>query len=248
MPASFFWQYRIKNPPDEPRSEQRPEQTGNKIALRAFMGRKNFINHTEFPYHLYARCINRDWFSNDMDKMWELMTRNLYFMHLAFNVRIHAFVMMSNHFHLIAATPDGNLSQAMQYFMRETSREITFQAKRINQTYGSRFHRSLIASPLYYLHAYKYLYRNPVAAGICKRVEDYPYSTLPALLGNTRMEIPILDDHNWGSITQRELTLSWLNTAPSSDNWEDVRKALRKGVFRLPRRDSRSSPLEDCAL
>lgn len=212
------------------------------------MGRKIFINHTDLPYHVTARCINHDWFSIDMQNVWEIMTRHLYFTHLAFNLRIHAFLLMGNHYHLIVTSPQQNLSAAMRYFMRETSRELTFYSCRINQTYGSRFHRSLLNSPLYYLHAYKYLYRNPVTAGICSKVEDYPYSTLQALLGNEKVEVPVLDDWNWGTLFERDETLQWLNTAPPKENLEQIRKALRKSIFKLSKRESRRSSLENCAL
>lgn len=212
------------------------------------MGRKVFINNADLPYHVTARCINHDWFSLDMQNVWEIMTRHLYFTHLAFDVRIHAFLLMGNHYHLIIRTPNQNLSAAMRYFMRETSRELTHISSRINQTYGSRFHRSLLSTPLYYIHAYKYLYRNPVSAGICSQVEDYPYSTLHALLGNSRVDVPILDDWNWGTFKDREETLRWLNTAPPKENLDEIRKALRKGVFKIPKRNNRRSPLENDAL
>lgn len=212
------------------------------------MGRSRFENHTEFPYHVSARCINRDWFAANLDVIWEIMTRQLYFMKLAFNVRIHAFVLMSNHFHLIVRTPDANLSEAMRYFMRETSREITFISGRINQTYGSRYHRSLLSSPLYFQHAYKYVYRNPVEAKICKRVEDYPFSAIPGLLGEKWLEVPIMDDENWGSLAAREMTLTWLNSQPSQENWGHIRKALRRKSFTLPKVKGRISDLEYNAL
>ncbi|UOE99869.1 transposase [Bdellovibrio reynosensis] len=212
------------------------------------MGRQVFENHTELPYHITARCINKDWFSTDLHVIWDVMSRQLYFLHFAFNVKIHAFVLMSNHFHLIVRTPDANLSEAMRYFMRETSREITFLSGRLNQTYGSRFHRSLIGSPLYYLHAYKYLYRNPVTAGLCEKVEDYPFSSIQGLIGESWLDIPISEDENWGSLRTREENLKWLNTAPSIEQWDEVRKGLKKSTFQLSPVNKQPSSLEDFPL
>ncbi len=184
----------------------------------------------------------------DLEVVWEIMSRNLFFVNSAFNLRVHAFVLMNNHFHLIVRTPDANLSQAMRYFMRETSRELTFRSGRINQTYGSRFHRSLLNNPLYYLHAYKYLYRNPVKAGLCKTVEEYPYSSLPGLLGERWLDIPVCEDENWGVLRSREITLSWLNSSPSSEEWDEVRCALKKPIFKLSPVNKRPSSLEFNAL
>ncbi|WP_347356209.1 transposase [Bdellovibrio sp.] len=212
------------------------------------MTRRKFENHPELPYHITARCINRDWFSQDLPHVWDITTRHLYFTALAFDLRIHSFVLMSNHFHMIVRSPQANLSEAMQYFMRATGNDLREISGRINQTYGGRFHRSLITHPHHYDHAYKYVYRNPVEAGQCERVQDYPYSTIQALMGRKMVEVPVLEDPRWGTWEDRVQTLRWLNSKPHEDNWESVRKALRKGVFALPKMDSRSSPLEDCAL
>lgn len=212
------------------------------------MGRKKFICHSELPYHVTARCINREWFAPDMKTVWHSMTQQLYFVSLAYGIRIQAFVLMSNHFHMIVKAPNGNLSEAMKFFMSETGRDLRGCSGRINRIYGSRFHRSLIDSPLYFHHAYKYVYRNPVEAGLIAKVEDYPYSTLPGLLGKSRIAVPILDDLNWGSYAERIENLDWLNRPPEKGQWQEVHNALKKGVFKLARQNSRPSKLENDAL
>ncbi|WP_168196379.1 transposase [Bdellovibrio sp. NC01] len=212
------------------------------------MGRKQFINQSEYPYHVTARCINKEWFSQNPEVVWEVMTRNLYFINHAFNLRIQAFVLMSNHFHMLVRAPDGNISEAMKFFMTQTSKEISKLSKRINHCYGGRFHRTLIASPLYYLHAYKYVYRNPVTAGLVERVEDYKFSSLHGVLGNSWMEVPVQEDDNWGNWETRQATLAWLNTAPLEEDWDLVRKALKRPEFVLSKVNKRSSDLEFNAL
>lgn len=166
-----------------------------------------------------------------MPLVWEIMSEQLYFLNIAFNVQIHAFVLMSNHFHLLISTPEANLSAAMAVFMRETSRAITKSAHRINNTYGQRFSRTIIGSNHYFLHAYKYVYRNPVKAGLCDRVETYPYSTLNGLLGLSHLLIPIAEDTTLFS--DLEGTLNWLNREPSGKSWDAVRHALMKAEFKL---------------
>ncbi len=129
-----------------------------------------------YPYSLGARCINKDWFGMPMDDVRKIMEENLHFCAHAFEIKIYLFVLMSNHYHLIAEAPLGNLSACMQYLQASTSRQITKSAGRINHTWRAKFFRTLMGSHHYYLNAYKYFYRNPVAAGICNRVEDYRYS------------------------------------------------------------------------
>ncbi len=208
------------------------------------MGRKNFNCDPEMPYHITARCINKEWFSASSKDVWSIMTTHLYFISFAYNIRIHAFVLMTNHFHLIAQAPDANLSEAMRFFMSECGRDLRQLSNRINCTFGTRFHRSRLGNPHYYFHAYKYLYRNPVEAGLCTRVEDYPYSTLPGLLGKSKIEVPIIDDFNWSSAESRFRSLEWLNLHPQRDDWEKVKKGLRRSEFRFARENSKPSHLE----
>lgn len=194
------------------------------------MPRKPFLHNPNYPYHLSARSNNKDWFTLDLPEVWEIMSRYLYLMHHEFGVRIHSFVLMDNHFHLLATFPEGNLSAAMQYFMRETSRCMAQQSGRINHVYGGRHFRSAITRPHYFLHAYKYVYRNPVEAGLCLWPEIYPFSTLAGLVGFRHLLVPVFDDVLFEDV---EAKLVWLRQAPAQEHREAVRRALRGSQFKL---------------
>ena len=199
------------------------------------MPRKPFINSSENPYHITARTINKTWFEIPLNEIWSIMSDYLYLIEFSFNVKIYSFVLMNNHFHLLIKAPEGNISEAMNYFMRETSRIISRLAGRINQTYGSRFHRTLISNDFYFMHAYKYVYRNPITANICEQAESYPYSTLHGLLGFTKLSIPLNEDYIL--FPHVEETLNWLNHAPTEESYQSVKKALRRTEFKLPRQE-----------
>jgi hypothetical protein len=92
------------------------------------------------------------------------------------------------------------------------------------------------------------MYRNPVEAGLCKKVEDYQFTTLKGLLGERWLEVPICEDDNWGSLSSRDATLKWLNTAPPKEHWNEIQKALKKSEFKLARLNNRKSDLELDAL
>ena len=65
---------------------------------------------------------------------------------------------MGNHFHLLVTAPDGNLSAAMLYFMRETSREVSRRSGKINQTWGMWNRKTVITNEL---RRPKFEYRTP---------------------------------------------------------------------------------------
>jgi putative transposase len=185
-------------------------------------------------YHLTARTNNRDWFALPMTTVWQIMSDYLHFSSCAFGVQTLAFVLMENHFHLIAKFPEADLSQSMQYFMRETSRSISLSSHRINHVYGTRIFRSRISSQHHLRNVYKYVYRNPVEAKIVSRPEDYQYSTLHGLLGASKLFIPLQSDFIlFGEGVER--TLEWLNQRPLNGDREAVRQGLKSQLFKLPR-------------
>jgi putative transposase len=184
------------------------------------------------PYFISARCINREWFRIPLPEVWSIMSDYLFFIHHAYDVRIFGFVMMSNHIHILASAPD--LAAAMNYFMRETSRVISRNSRRINQVYGGPYHKSLLPTEFAFRSAYKYLFRNPVDANMSAAVEHYPFSTLRALLGLAHSIIPLTEDIIF--FDSPDACLSWLNTPYESDQRESLRLAIRRGEFALPKR------------
>jgi|GEM_PF-204725 REP element-mobilizing transposase RayT len=194
------------------------------------MPRPKRIYSDVFPYHVSTRCINREWFGLPRPVLWNLFEDYLYGAHHFYGLLIHAFMLMDNHFHLLSSTPGANIDEVMRYFLTETSREISRMTGRINQTYGGPYRASLINNMGYYHHAYKYLYRNPVKAGICPRVEDYPYSTLRGVLGLQKCIIPMVPDFYLFD-TSTEQTLAWLNTANPQETDERIRKGLHRSAF-----------------
>lgn len=96
------------------------------------MPRSKAILQSDYPYSITARCINREWFNISMNRVWDIFCDELTHVNQVYNMNIHSFVLMSNHFHLITSTPEANMSQAMQQFMHRSSRALTKEGNRIN--------------------------------------------------------------------------------------------------------------------
>jgi len=213
------------------------------------MARRFVPVSTEHPYHLTARCVNREWFQLPIEDVWKIMEDYLFLTHSLYGMKIHAFVLMPNHFHLLASFPHGNIGPCMNYFMRETSREITRLSCRINQTYGARHHKSMIDSYHYFMNVYKYIYRNPVRAKLSKFVEAYPYSTLAGLCGLRKLVIPLEPDILIFNPDFQLDILNWLNTKPKPEHEAEIRKGLRHPTFTLKTpRNKKESVLKSSLL
>lgn len=199
------------------------------------------IQQSEFPYNISARCINREWFSIPMEDVWGIFSEELTRTCQKHNLQVHSFVLMSNHFHLIASTPEANISQCMFQFVGQSSRRLAKKGNRINETFAGRHYKCILQHPNYFLNAYKYNYRNPVNAGICESVESYHYSTLPAVMKFAQPTIPLLEDITFNS--DPEGTLKWLNEAPAPDKLEAVRCGLRHQYFKSKKDRNLNKPI-----
>jgi putative transposase len=210
------------------------------------MPRKKLILTSEHPYHVSARCINREWFQIPLDEVWRIFENRLYITKHMYDLRIHCFVLMSNHFHLIISTPSANISRAMNYFIGEVGRDISEKAGRINQTFGRRHSKTLLDSYHYFLNSYKYVFQNPVRAKICDRVEDYQFSSLHGTLGRSKLIIPIEEDTVLFPNCSLEVSaVDWLNEPVDPEDCKSIRTALTKTSFVLPKVGEKINRLEN---
>jgi REP element-mobilizing transposase RayT len=178
-----------------------------------------------------------------MPIVWNIFCEELTKVSKSENLQIHSFVLMTNHFHLIASTPEANISDCMQRFMQRTSKRLTKAGNRINETFAGRHFKCILQHPNYFLNAYKYNYRNPVTTGLCNFVEEYPYSTLIGKLKPTRLLVPVCEDTTLKSDVIG--TLKWLNTAPEEKYIEAFRIGVKHQYFKSPKIRNLSRPIFD---
>lgn len=91
---------------------------------------------------------------------------------------VHAFVLMSNHVHLLV-TPTEALGGAlfMKFVAQGYTQSFNTRWKRSGPLWEGRYHSSLVDSELYLLRCHRYIEMNPVRAGIVRRPEWYPWSS-----------------------------------------------------------------------
>lgn len=118
---------------------------------------------------------------------------------LTYGIEIQALVMMDTHFHLLFSCPPNKEN----FFCENVHQKLNG-----SQTHSS--HCEPIDSVSQYLNTYKYIYNNPVHAGICDRAEDYTYSSIRSLLGFSAGHCLVADKLKL--IQNPYQTLTWINT------------------------------------
>jgi putative transposase len=97
------------------------------------------------------------------------------------DVAIHAYALMTNHFHLMA-TPakDSGLSTMMQSIGRAYVPVFNLKHQRTGGLWEGRFRSFVIETESYWLKCMRYVELNPVRAGMTSRPDDYKWSSARA--------------------------------------------------------------------
>jgi len=202
------------------------------------MPRKPLIRTSEFPYHVYTRSNNREWFQIPIDDVWKIFSYYLNIITKMYGLEIGSFVLMSNHFHMIVWTPNENLDQAMHYLLREVSKTINSRAGRKDHLFGAPYKWCLITTEEYLSQVYKYNYQNPLVKDLCETVEDYPFSTLYYIENKLKLPFPLFEEKIIEASEyiskNHDHRIKWLNERYTDLQREAIALGSKKSIFKLP--------------
>ena len=94
-----------------------------------------------------------------------------------YNVKVAAYCLMPNHYHLLVQTPDSNISRAM----RHLNGVYTQRYNRIHhcdgQLFRGRYKAILVEANSYLLELLRYIHRNPLEANLVDNLHKYNWSS-----------------------------------------------------------------------
>jgi REP element-mobilizing transposase RayT len=106
-----------------------------------------------------------------------------------FNLIIHCYALMSNHYHLLIETPDANLSKSMHLINTSYANWLKAKYKIIGSVFHNRYKAILVEKEAYLLTLSAYIHLNPVRAGIVSFPEDYKWTSFDSYIRNSK-EVP----------------------------------------------------------
>ena len=89
----------------------------------------------------------------------------------------HAYCLMTTHYHLIIRTRKPTLAAGMQLLNGHFARTFNHRYGERSHVFGARYLSRQITSEPQLVATIRYIALNPVAAGICKRAADWPWSS-----------------------------------------------------------------------
>jgi len=103
-----------------------------------------------------------------------------------FQAEIHAFCLMSNHYHLLVKTPNANLSQIMRHLNGVYTQRFNRTIQSDGPLFRGRYKALLIEADSYLAQVSRYIHLNPVIAKITDKPDDYPWSSYRAYFNKSK--------------------------------------------------------------
>jgi REP element-mobilizing transposase RayT len=146
------------------------------------MARPLRLDHAGAVWHVTSRGNERrEIFRDDED-------RHLFLSTLSRIVeldrwKLHAYVLMTNHYHLLVETPEPTLSKGMHRLNGTYTQRYNSRHGRVGHLLQGRFTSILIERERHLLTLIRYIVLNPVRAGLVRRAEQWPWSSYGATAG-----------------------------------------------------------------
>jgi REP element-mobilizing transposase RayT len=100
-----------------------------------------------------------------------------------FHLLLHAYCLMTNHFHLVVETPEANLSRAMRQLNGVYTQAFNRRHKRVGHVLQGRFKSIVVDRDSYLLELCRYVVLNPVRVRRTRKPDTYPWSSYQATAG-----------------------------------------------------------------
>lgn len=141
------------------------------------MGRRAREISETCMYHIYSRGNGKqNIFESDRDCI--AFLDKLYEVKVLYGIEIHAYCLMTNHFHFLMVHDDlGRISKAMQVLLSYHATRFNLVYDRSGVLFGNRFFSVPIENETHYVNLVKYIHYNPIRSKICEFPHEYPWSS-----------------------------------------------------------------------
>ncbi len=135
---------------------------------------RNYMN-TPF-FHVITQGIEKSYIFEKPEDI-KYYVKIMYKIKEEHNINIIAYCIMNNHTHMLIKTQlIEQLSKYMQRINTTYGKYYNKKYSRVGYVFRDRYKAEGIYSEKHLYNCIKYIYNNPVKAGICNKPEEYPYS------------------------------------------------------------------------
>ena len=103
-----------------------------------------------------------------------------------YNVKVSAYCLMSNHYHLLVQTPDSNISRAMRHLNGVYTQRYNRVHHCDGQLFRGRYKAILVEADSYLLELLRYIHRNPLESNLIDNLQKYTWSSHKGYLSKAK--------------------------------------------------------------
>ena len=131
------------------------------VINRGVEKRRVFMDEDDYAMFLHLLC--------------EMCTR--------FEMKLHSYCLMSNHYHLLLESKNDNLSEAMRFLNSRYAVYFNTRLKRVGHLWQGRYKSWYVSDEVYLYSLIKYIEFNALKAKMVKSLDQYKHSSYRAFVG-----------------------------------------------------------------
>ncbi|UCE52244.1 MAG: transposase [Desulfobacterales bacterium] len=112
-----------------------------------------------------------------------------------YEIKIHTYCLMTNHYHLLVETPQANLSRAIKWINVSYAAYFNRKRHRRGHLFQGRFKSLLVDADEYLKHLSRYIHLNPLRAKMVEALSAYAWSSYPAFIDKAK--VPVWLERDW---------------------------------------------------
>ena len=121
--------------------------------------------------------------SADKDKFLQILCKAC----KLYDVIVHDYCLMDNHYHLLLETKQENLSLMMRQLNSYYAIYFNKKENRVGHLWQGRFRSWYVLNEDYLYLLFRYIESNPIKANLSNKIGEYPYTLSAALFGNSEI-------------------------------------------------------------
>lgn len=188
------------------------------------MARRLRVQYPGAIYHVMARGNGRqDIVRDDADR--DRLQQELGRAAVRCGWLVYAFVILSNHLHVVLKTPQANLARGMQGFLSASANAWARRYRFSGHVFQGRYRTELVEDETYLWTVTRYVHLNPVRARLVDHPAAWRWSSYPGYAHRGRRLERVAHD---------ELLASWEGEFGGSDAAGTYRRYVTKGLAEPP--------------
>ena len=198
------------------------------------MARPLRIEFSGALYHITSRGDGQDdIYLSDNDRMVFLSILSV--VRNKFKWVCHAYCLMTNHYHLLIETPQGNLCKGMQFLNGVYTQRFNRLHSRVGHVFQGRYKAILVEKETYLLELSRYIVLNPVRAKMVSVASEWIWSSYLATTG--QISTPFWLSTDWilsifseSPLEARKKYQQFVEETWGSDSpWEELKNQIYLG-------------------